>query len=258
MATFQIISDLHLETQPSYRFPIKQSAKNLVLLGDIGKICDPGFFPFLEQQLKNYWNVFFLLGNHEPCGSSWATAKKALHDFSERMDKLRSQSTVGRFILLDQTRYDIRCTLFSNVSSAEAAGIASRFIDFRQIQGWTVSDHIKAHESDLQWLNDQVKEIKSNSSNRKIAIFTHYSPTLDPRACDPRHQGSSVSTGFATDLSNEDCWTSPNVSLWAFGHTHYCCDFSDDLGKRVVANQRGYNQKEENAFDVQKTVTITY
>lgn len=263
MTTFQIISDLHLETQPSYRYPIKQSAKNLILLGDIGKICDSGFFPFLELQLKNYWNVFFLFGNHEPCGSSWSTAKRAMHDFSDRMDKLRSRSTIGRFILLDQTRYDINdnltvigCTLFSNMAPAQAAEIGSRFIDFRQIQGWTVSDHVKAHESDLLWLNSQVKEITAKAPNRKIAIFTHYCPTVDERASDPRHQGSSVSSGFATDLSDLVCWTSANVSVWAFGHTHYCCDFLDHLEKRIVANQRGYNTKQQSAFDIQKTITI--
>ena len=50
-----------------------------------------------------------------------------------------------------------------------------------------------------------------------------------------------MSSNFVTDLSQEPCWLSPTVQLWAFGHTHYSCNFRDeDTGKLTVANQRGY------------------
>lgn len=72
-------------------------------------------------------------------------------------------------------------------------------------------------------------------------IATHHSPTLDPRTIDPGYQGSSISSAFATDMSRDNCWTSPAVKVWAFGHTHYNCGFRDEAtGKLVVANQRGY------------------
>jgi UDP-2,3-diacylglucosamine pyrophosphatase LpxH len=103
---FQIISDLHLETHPSYDFPIKQTAPNLALLGDIGHIGHDGLFTFLERQLRRYWNVFFLLGNHEPVLGSWDSAKTRIQSFSQRMENLRSTTTIGRFVFLDQTRYD--------------------------------------------------------------------------------------------------------------------------------------------------------
>jgi hypothetical protein len=87
-------------------------------------------------------------------------------------------------------------------------------------------------------------------------IFTHYSPTLDERAVDKKHAGSPVTSGFATDLSGEDCWKSRSVTMWAFGHTHYSCDFTDELGKRVVANQRWYSHDVEEAFDMKKTFVV--
>lgn len=58
-ASFQVISDLHLETSPSYDFDIKQTAPNIALLGDIGQVIDDGLFIFLERLLSKYWNVFF-------------------------------------------------------------------------------------------------------------------------------------------------------------------------------------------------------
>ncbi|TQV94447.1 hypothetical protein V2A60_005490 [Cordyceps javanica] len=261
--TFQIVSDLHLETRPSYNYALKQTAPNLALLGDTGHIADDGIFSFLEKQLHRYWNVFFVLGNHEPANGSWPAAKQRVRDFADRMEQLRSRSTIGRFIFLDQTRYDMNdgitilgCTLFSNVSRQQAAAVSSRFVDFNQIRDWTIDRHVEAHTSDLNWLNKQVLEIGALQPQRRIIVFTHYSPTLDGRAVDEKHVNSPVISGFATDLKDEDCWKSGSVALWAFGHTHYSCDFTDELGKRIVANQKGYQHDIDGEFTMTKTFTV--
>lgn len=260
---FQILSDLHLETHPSYNFPIKQTAPYLALLGDIGHVVDGGLFEFLEAQLRKYWIVFFLLGNHEPTQTSWPVAKNTVREFSERVERLRSHSTIGRFVFLDQTRYDVNdtltvlgCTLFSRTTPEQAVAVESRFVDFRQIQNWAVEDHVDAHLSDLAWLNAQVAEISRAEPQRQIAVFTHHSPTLDARAVDEGHRDSPVMSGFATDLAAEECWKSQSVVLWAFGHTHFSCDFVDDLGKNVVANQKGYYGSPEKGFDMKKVFVI--
>lgn len=246
-SAFQIVSDLHLETQPSYLIPIPQTATNIALLGDIGKIADDGLFRFLESLLKKYWNVFYVLGNHEPIGTTCSTAKASLRSFAAKMEQLRQRSTIGRFILLDQTRHDISddmtilgCTLFSRVTEEQASAVGDRLLDFRQIRDWTVEDHNQAHASDLAWLNYQVSDIMNTEPQRQIVILTHHCPTLDSRAADPNHVDSPVSSGFSSNLSREVCWQSKSVVLWAFGHTHFNCDFVDDHGKRVVANQKGY------------------
>lgn len=254
---FQIMSDLHLETYTSYDFPFKQTAPNLALLGDVGHVGDDGLFAFLEKQLRRYWNVFFLLGNHEPVMGSWDTAKTKMRMFTEKMDRLRGSSTTGRFVFLDQTRYDfdtvtiLGCTLFSNVTREQSGDVGNRLIDFKQILNWTVADHVEAHASDLKWLNAQVSEVSKTSPGRQIVILTHHSPSLDSRAVDPRHSvnPNPVQSGFATDLSGEECGSNKAVVMWAFGHTHYNCDFIDDMGKRLVGNQRGYASSLESDFD---------
>jgi hypothetical protein len=261
--TFQIISDLHLETQASYDFNFRQTAPNLALLGDIGKVGDNGLFVFLERQLQRYWNVYFVAGNHEPLSGSWPAAKQRLRSFADRMEQLRTRSTIGRFVFLDQRRHDLNdtltvlgCTLFSVVTKEQYSAVAARLVDFQQTQNWTVEDHLEAHAEDLKWLNDQVTMISKSEPQREIVIFTHHSPTLDLRAVDERHRGSAVSSGFATDLRLEECWTNPAVVMWAFGHTHFSCDFIDERGKKVVSNQRGYAAAPEKAFDVKKVFLI--
>lgn len=137
------MSDLHLETRLSCDFVLKQTAPNLALLGDIGEVIDDGLFAFLDMQLRRYWNVFFVLGNHEPALTSWPDAKRRVRTFSERMENLRARSTIGRFIFLDQTRDDpgrhsyhpaiLGCTLFSRITPAQRMEVSSRFVNFKQI-----------------------------------------------------------------------------------------------------------------------------
>jgi len=134
--------------------------------------------------------------------------------------------------------------------------VSNRFVDFKQIQQWNVKDHVAAHESDLEWLNFQVSEISKSEPRRQMVIFTHYSPTLNERAVDKNYPDSSVSSGFSTDLSNDGCWGNPSVILWAFGHTHFNCNFIDGVGKQVAANQIGYTLAKEKTFNARKVFLV--
>lgn len=267
MVPFQVISDLHLESPSAYDiFDIPPKAPHLALLGDIGNVRDPGFFPFIETQLSKFRMVFFLLGNHEPYHSSWADVTMKIHKFEretcQRAER-EPESRLGRFVFLNRTRYDVSddvtvlgCTLYSHVPPENAERVNFGLTDFYQIDDWTVESHNAAHATDLAWLNAQVAAI---GPGRKIVILTHHSPvTHDARAIDPAHAGSAISSGFVTDLSGEECWTNTQVAVWAFGHTHYNCDFKVDGvgGKRVVSNQRGYYFRQVGDFDVEKVVSV--
>lgn len=233
-------------------------------MGDIGHVGDERLFNFLEKQLERYWVVYFLLGNHEPYHMSLAVAKAKVNAFAEKMKRLNAKSTIGKFVFLDQTRHDLTgkltilgCTLFSNVTDDQEDAVAGRLVDFKDILRWTVDDHNLAHESDLRWLNEQVAKIEREELERKIVIFTHHSPCGDARANNPKHQGSEVSSGFVTDLRGEVCWKSSAVRMWAFGHTHYNCDFEEEVtGKRVLANQKGYLMIPQKTFNMKATYRL--
>jgi predicted phosphodiesterase len=250
---FQIMSDLHLETPlttPQYgTFHLHPQADNVFLLGDIGLVVDAGLFDFLRRTLDQNrgCRIFYVLGNHEPYRTTYEHAHKLLRDFEQEA----KQDFGGRFKFLCRDRYDVNetitilgCTLWSAIQPSQASDIASRSTDLhseRGIKNWTLDRHQEEHEKDLTWLNTQISSIETEEPRRQIMVVTHHSPTMDSRANDPRHEGSSVSSNFVTDLSQELCWRSPAVKLWAFGHTHYSCSFRDEgTGKLVVANQRRY------------------
>ena len=176
---------------------------------------------------------------------------------------MEKRSLLGKFVFLDQTRYDLNkdlnilgCTLFSRISFSQEFAIESRMVGFRDILRWKVDDHNAAHESDLAWLNNQVSTIAREEHQRRIAIFTHHSPSVDSRCTDPKHDGSDVSTAFATDLSREECWTNPAVVTWAFGHTHFNCAFTDLDGKAIISNQKGYRLIPAKSFNAEMTFAV--
>jgi hypothetical protein len=253
----QVISDLHLETpflRPLYdSFKLRNAPNNLFLLGDIGLCKDEGLFRFLERVLKSNpaTKVFYIMGNHEFYQLTIDEAYKRMQDFSRRMAWHYSE----RFFLLSRRRYDLDssttilgCTLWTQLLPEQASELQLRLTDFnemRGIRGRTVEQHNNEHAIDLKWLNEQVQQISQHEPRRQIIIATHHSPTVDNRSTIPRHVGSSVSSGFSTDLSNEPCWTSPNVRMWAFGHTHHSFHYYDHLCKLAIAEQKGYNRPED-------------
>ncbi|KAL2004944.1 hypothetical protein VTN00DRAFT_2794 [Thermoascus crustaceus] len=273
--SFQIMSDLHLETHPSYdHFTFEKTARYLALLGDIGHIQNEGLFSFLEIQLSRYTTVFFLLGNHEPYHMSIDTARSKMRAFESKMNRIHAIDTdpstptmlTGRFVFLDKTRHDLDesvtilgCTLFSRITPEQGRQVSARMMDFKETLDWDVDAHNLAHEADLSWLNAQVSHIEDAEPHRQIVIFTHHSPTVDKRAVDPKHRGSEVSTAFSTDLSSEPCWRSRSVRAWAFGHTHFNCSFRDEEEGRekvVFTNQKGYYLVPETTFHAERVFSI--
>lgn len=114
-----------------------------------------------------------------------------------------------------------------------------------------------AHELDLQCLNQQVAEISVVAPGRQIAIFTHHCLTLLPEASDARHRGSPVSSGFATGLSGERWWADPAVVFWAFGHTHFSCNFrKGGAGKTIYASHKGSAHSQGDGLDGDGTVLV--
>ncbi|KAB8345850.1 hypothetical protein FH972_022905 [Carpinus fangiana] len=265
---FQLTSDLHLETPKAYDiYEIKPSAPYLALLGDIGCVKDEGLMTFLETQLLQFRLVFFLFGNHEPYGKDWAHTKNTMQEFANRMRQRRaSNPSLGEFVILDQTRYDISndvtvlgCTLFSLVGPTknDMDHVSFGLNDFYDIAGWTVEQHNEAHSTDLRWLNAQVTTISRAEPSRKIVIMTHHSPTQDPRAIDPAHAHSPITSGFSTNMSDQPCCTNPNVRVWMYGHTHFNCDFQlNGTSLRVVTNQRGYYFAQSSGFMADKVIDI--
>ncbi|KAJ0159423.1 hypothetical protein CTA2_9708 [Colletotrichum tanaceti] len=266
----QILSDLHLESPRAYdMFQIVPKAPVLALLGDVGNVAahKDDCLAFLTRQLRQFRAVLLVPGNHEAYRSSWPRTLDVLRAFEREVD---GDPSLGRFVLLDRTVFRVPdtggggggvvilgCSLFSHVPPDSQDDVSVGLNDFFQIDDWDVAAHNEAHRRDLAWLNAQVAELE-RSDDASIVIFSHWSPSTHALALDPRHAATSrITSGFATDLSGEACFKSARVEAWAFGHTHFNCDFAveRDGGAgpvRLLTNQRGYYFSQSAGFDGEK------
>ncbi|KAI2620188.1 calcineurin-like phosphoesterase [Hypomontagnella submonticulosa] len=265
--SIQVLSDLHLEAPKAYDvFEITAKAPYLALLGDIGNIVShrEDCLAFLTQQLRQFRIVFFVPGNHESYHSDWPETLRTLRAFEQAV---REDASLGDFVLLDRTTFRLPdsnivvlgCSLFSNVPQDCHEAVSFGLNDFFHTKDWDVDSHNEAHRRDLAWLNHEVSALEHTEV--QIAILTHWSPSNDLRAVDPRHIQSPITSAFSTDLSNELCFKSPKTKVWAFGHTHFNCDFKMDRGAsvqplRLVANQRGYYFSQAAGFDQEKVIEV--
>ncbi|KAJ5342830.1 hypothetical protein N7541_011954 [Penicillium brevicompactum] len=266
-ASFQVLSDLHLELNQQYlsfEFPV--CAKNLILAGDIGRLVDyDNYLKFLQKQTGRFELVFLVLGNHEFYNDTLIAGL-------QKSQQLEQEPCLnGRLVLLHRARYDVPgtnvtilgCTLWSNVSETAKDIVSMKIQDFGKIQDWTVSDHNETHQADLSWLLAEIESIrdsnKTQKAKRSILVVTHHAPSLKETSS-PQNTKNPWTSAFATDVLSR-IPNSSGIKAWVFGHTHYTTDFKLG-GIRVIANQRGYvlpgsnlNGKKD-GFDVGKVISL--
>ncbi|KXN81053.1 hypothetical protein AN958_06175 [Leucoagaricus sp. SymC.cos] len=259
--SIQVLSDLHLEiNRPEtrgenlydYEFAVK--AEILALLGDIGLSRDRELFEWLRAQLARFEVVFYVVGNHEPYISNLDESRDRFLKFSAEVEAERASTkgpngkALGQFVFLNRNRYDLSstvtvlgCTLWSRLNPDDVDIIHLSLVDFRAIGGLDPEKFQALHRKDLDWLNESVQDIEKKEPHREIIILTHHAPTMEGTS-DPRFEAGPLSSAFATELVKEPCW-GRRVKVWAFGHTHWNCDFVKE-GVRVYSNQRGYKEGE--------------
>lgn len=163
--------------------------------------------------------------------SSQPEARGRLVSFVAKSKSMRaSNPTVGEFIFLNRTRYDLTeevsilgCTLWLDVPPTSLEAVGRGLNDFRQVKNWSLEKYIAAHTQDVQWLEQQCTKITTKEPGRRIVILTHYAPTFHGTSA-PEHVNSPFASAFATEMTESICWGSPAVA-WGFEHTHFNCDF---------------------------------
>lgn len=248
----QIVSDLHLEVGCQYAtFSIPVTAPYLVLAGDIGRLLDYDelLHDFLAPLVPRYRRVFYVLGNHEFFGMSYAEGIEAAQCLENE------PSLQGKLTLLNCGRWTeeergaacntssprltvIGCTLWSWVPEEARDIVQAKVGDFRKMTARTVADHNAQHRLEAAWLRRQVEETRQNSQS-VVCVVTHHAPSLQGTSR-PEHATNPWTSGFATEMLGEEGgpW-SEGVDLWVYGHTHHCVD-QVCHGVRLLANQRGY------------------
>jgi predicted phosphodiesterase len=235
----QFMSDLHLERN-NYDYDIACAASHLALVGDIGRFCDyDDYAGFLRAQCQTFDQVLLIAGNNEFYGSS---RHKGL-DAASRL--VQCPTLQGKLVFLNRTRVDLAgsnftvlgCTLHSHIES----GCAQLNKDFESIQDWSVEDHNREHELDVEWLHTSLRHISDTAPQREVIILTHHAPSFKD-TCHLMHEGNAVSQCFCSNtLEKFRTWKGhEQVSNWIFGHTHWNARFK--CGNTIVRSNCLPNQ----------------
>ena len=278
----QLLSDLHLESNPHFTATPTPGADVLVLAGDIGSyqkgsklsdlnIADFGlarFSPLPVAVGGAAWPVpvFFLPGNHEYDGLDFDEAHARLRETCERLGMVWLERET---VVLAGVRF-IGCTLWTDFDALadinpQAADspltqqLQAREKAFRAANFYLHKNH--SFRQGLPMLADAVREegvksqdwlrlVLAEAFNGPTVVVTHFAPSL--LSADPRYGLNAGTAGFCNGLDD----LLGSARLWLHGHLHCPADYVKN-GCRVVANPLGYARKgEQDLFQADLLITV--
>jgi predicted phosphodiesterase len=260
----QLLSDLHLESNPHFFAKPAPGADLLVLAGDIGSyqsgsqlsslgVADFGlarFSPLPVAQGGAAWPtpVFFVPGNHEYDGQDFEQAQARLRETCERLGLvwLEQQSLTHQGVRF------IGSTLWSDFDALAQPGKdkkgqtsldkAMRAANFYLKKNHSTRAGQPLLAAELRELGLQSQAWLSQALAVPFAgptvVVTHFAPSL--LSADPRYGMSPGTAGFCNALDG----LLSQAQLWLHGHLHCANDYRSQ-GCRVVANPLGYARKNE-------------
>jgi predicted phosphodiesterase len=267
----QLLSDLHLESNPHFVAKPIPGADLLVLAGDIGSYQSGSlladllqdddfglarFSPLTVAQGGTGWPtpVFFLPGNHEYDDRDFETTHARLRETCERLGMVWLEREV---LMFNGVRF-IGSTLWTDfdalTAEQAAAGILTpgeqlkaRDKAFRAANFYLRKNHafqngqpMLADAVRVQGLQSQawLRQALATPFEGTTVVVTHFAPSL--LSADPRYGLAPGTAGFCNALDD----LLEHAQLWLHGHLHCPSDYVKN-GCRVVANPLGYARKGE-------------
>ena len=261
----QLLSDLHLESNPHFTARPVAGADLLVLAGDIGSyqpgsslgslgVPDFGLARFSPRPVNEGgagWPtpVIFVPGNHEYDGLEFDEATLRLRQACERWGLI----WLDRESLVLQGVRFVGCTLWTDFDALNnnpgslADLLTARDKAFRAANFYLRKNH--SLQGGVPMLAEQVRELGLQDQqwlrqalatpfDGPTVALTHFAPSL--LSADPRYGLTPGTAGFCNALDD----LLPLARLWLHGHLHCPQDYVSQ-GCRVVANPLGYARKGE-------------
>ncbi|GAC1544253.1 MAG: metallophosphoesterase family protein [Ramlibacter sp.] len=252
----QLLSDLHLETQPQLQLEPAPGAGLLVLAGDIGSYQPGSQLTGDDFGLERFapargWPVpvLFVPGNHEYDNLDFDAAHARLRATCERLGItwLERESLV-----IGSVRF-VGTTLWSDFDALAvqrtdlAQRIKARHKAFRAADFYLGKTGATRRGEPLlaeQWrelglaCQTWLRQALAQPFEGSTVVVTHFAPSL--HSADPRYGLVPGTAGFCNALDE----LLPCADLWLHGHLHVQQDYRID-GCRVVANPLGYARKGE-------------
>ena len=260
----QLLSDLHLESNPHFVPQPAPGADVLVLAGDIGSYQNEssltrlGIADFGLGRFANWpCPVVFVPGNHEYDGQEFDAANARLQDVCQRLGLIWLERQVA---VISGVRF-VGCTLWTDFDAVTSSRAMSNTVTLGEQlvardKAFRAANHALKRNHALRagqpMMAEAIRELGLQSQtwlrqalsmpfDGATVVVTHFAPTL--RSADPRYGINPGTAGFCNALDD----LLPSAQLWLHGHLHCPVDYTA-AGCRVVANPLGYARKNEQLF----------
>lgn len=268
---FQLLSDLHLERQPSFRASPAPGVDTLVIAGDIGSYqagsrLEGDDFGLGQYSPKNgQWKtVIYVPGNHE----------YDQRDFVETHAHLRTLCADLGITMLEREAIELDgvrilgTVLWSDFDALVPAlgpePTQTAVLKLREKAYRAANFYLRKYSTLVDgqpMLAEQMRELGLECQrwleaeldkpfDGRTLVITHFAPSL--LSADPRYGVAPGTAGFCNSLDH----LFPKVDVWVHGHLHSPGDYQ--AGRcRVVCNSLGYaNKGEQERFDPMKVVEV--
>lgn len=218
----QYHSDHHLEFEQPKKFPIKVSADNLALLGDVGNPFSNKYQTFLADLSKLYKNIFVLAGNHSFYQREKQIPMIQVHEQIQSVcDQLTNVYYLNnkKFDIPDSNIRVIGSTLWTKLDTPMNRLLAQNYInDYLSI--YTTKSVLISpdYTNELNRINvDFIQQqiLSAKEENKRLIILSHHLPSYD--LIHSQYKDNPLNCAFANHL---DHLLSNPVVAWLCGHTH--------------------------------------
>jgi hypothetical protein len=267
----QLMSDLHLETQPAFQPRAAPGADLLILAGDIGsyqrgsRLADTDF-GLGRFSPREGWPcpVLFVPGNHEYDNLDFDETHARLRETCERLGITwleREVLAFGAIRFVGTTLWADFDALVTQEDRAHPTRLERKRSKAFRAANYYLQKAATTRAGELwlaegwreqalvceRWLRDALDAPFAGTT----VVVTHFAPSL--RSADPRYGLTPGTAGFCNSLDG----LVGRAHWWLHGHLHCQQDYLLN-GCRVVANTLGYAAKgEQEGFREQLVLDIT-
>lgn len=255
MPNFRIVSDLHLEINPTYKLPVIEGEENSVLLL-AGDICDLSgklskYDEFFENICSRFQKIIWVLGNHEYYRGSIINA---LEKYKEYFKDFKNLNITNKGVFEIEDCVVIAATLWTDLKKGDPFVkfvIREKMNDYHCIRTGSIAEPWlkKLHPNDtyvihFQHVNFITQKLEEFSNKRKIVV-THHAPCH--LSVDEKFRDSDVNAAYYSDLSELIFKYSPD--LWIHGHMHDSFEYNV-YDTKVICNPKGYGLRIDDGNEV--------
>lgn len=206
---------------------------------------------FLNEELRKYWKVIYVCGNHEHYHGFYETNHEVLQSYlPDNVHFLENQS-----VELEGVHFwgATMWTDFHKGCPITMKMVGDGLNDFRLIRYehgqcnngyWTHKFNVNAALAENKHSVQALRKFLADHVDDKVVVVSHHAPTAE--SVHPKYRHEYYMNGGYHNHLEDLILDNPQIKVWCHGHMHDPVDYM--VGEtRVLSNPRGYKGYEQRA-----------